>query len=57
MGVGLVIAATAELSALALALEPAAYLLPAARFTACAWLVVAATKLPKARARRRGAAS
>ncbi|MFG2039755.1 DUF4386 domain-containing protein [Dactylosporangium sp. NPDC048998] len=48
---GLVIAAIAELSTLTLLLDPAAYLLPIARFTALAWLIAAGFLLPRQRTR------
>ncbi|HTJ40051.1 MAG TPA: hypothetical protein VL738_43180 [Dactylosporangium sp.] len=48
---GLVIAGIAELSTLTLLVEPAAYLLPVARFTALAWLIAVGFMLPRQRAR------
>jgi hypothetical protein len=48
---GLVIAAIAELSTLALLVDAAAYLLPVARFAALAWLIAAGFLLPRQRAR------
>ncbi|GAA4257713.1 DUF4386 domain-containing protein [Dactylosporangium darangshiense] len=48
---GLVIAGIAELSTLTLLVEPAAYLLPIARFTALAWLIAVGFMLPRQRAR------
>jgi hypothetical protein len=48
---GLAIAAVAELSTLALLIDPAAYLLPIARFTALAWLIAAGFLLPRQRTR------
>lgn len=47
---GLAVAAAAELSSLSIALSEAFYLLPLARFTGFAWLVVAGAKLPATRA-------
>ena len=52
MGTGIVIAALAELSALALVIPAAAYLLPLVRFPAFLWLIRAGAALPKARAHR-----
>jgi hypothetical protein len=49
---GLFIASTAELSSLSIALEPAMYLLPVARFSSLAWLIVVGAQLPRARAAR-----
>lgn len=46
---GLVVAVLAELSTLSLLLEPAAFLLPIARFGGLAWLVAVAAKLPAGR--------
>lgn len=51
---GLVIAAIAELSTLALLVAGAAYLLPVARFTALIWLVAAGFLLPGTRPNRAG---
>jgi hypothetical protein len=48
---GLVIAAIAELSTLALLVDAAAYLLPVARFAALAWLIAAGFLLPRQRVR------
>jgi hypothetical protein len=48
---GLVIAGIAELSTLTLLAEPAAYLLPVARFTGLAWLIAVGFMLPRQRAR------
>ncbi|MFI5912479.1 DUF4386 domain-containing protein [Dactylosporangium sp. NPDC051541] len=48
---GLIIAGIAELSTLALLVDGAAYLLPVARFTAFAWLIIAGFRLPRQRAR------
>lgn len=52
MGWGLAVAAVAELSSLAVAFAPAMYLLPIARFTGIAWLVVVGALLPSTRAGR-----
>jgi hypothetical protein len=52
MWFGLVVAAAAELSVFALVLEPAAYLLPVARFGGMVWLLALAIVLPSGRARR-----
>lgn len=49
---GLVIAALAELSTLTLLLDDASYLLPVARFTGLAWLIIAGFLLPRERERR-----
>ncbi|MFI9818680.1 DUF4386 domain-containing protein [Saccharothrix variisporea] len=49
---GLVIAGIAELSTLVLLVPQAAYLLPAARFTGLAWLVVTGFLLPRSRRER-----
>jgi hypothetical protein len=46
---GLALAAVAELSALTLLLDGAAYLLPVARFGGLAWLIAAGVMLPKRR--------
>jgi hypothetical protein len=48
---GLVIAGIAELSTLTLLVQPAAYLLPVARFTALAWLIAVGFLLPRQRVR------
>jgi hypothetical protein len=48
---GLVLALLAELSSLTLLLDPAAYLLPVARFGGLAWLIAAGVLLPRRRAR------
>ena len=53
---GLVLAALAELSWLALVLAPAEALLPVARLPALAWLVAAGALLPRAREASRGPA-
>jgi hypothetical protein len=52
MWLGLAIAAVAELSSLGIALAPAMYLLPLARFTGLVWLIVAGASLPATRLRR-----
>ena len=49
---GLVIAALAELSTLTLLIADASYLLPVARFTGLAWLIIAGFLLPRERERR-----
>jgi hypothetical protein len=49
---GLVIAALAELSTLTLLIDDASYLLPVARFTGLAWLIIAGFLLPRERERR-----
>ena len=49
MWTGLFVAAAAELSSLSVAFSPAMYLLPVARFTGLAWLVVAGALLPSRR--------
>ncbi|WP_238017938.1 DUF4386 domain-containing protein [Dactylosporangium sp. AC04546] len=49
---GLVIAAVAELATLSLLFEPAAFLLPIARFTGLAWLIIAGFRLPLQRPRQ-----
>ena len=46
---GLVIAAVAELSSLSLVFTPAAYLLPAARFSGFIWMIAAGHLLPRSR--------
>jgi hypothetical protein len=46
---GLFIATVAEVSSLSIALAPAAYLLPIARFTGYVWIVVAGAMLPSKR--------
>ena len=46
---GLIIALTAEFSALSLLIDGAAYLLPVARFAGLAWLITAGALLPKTR--------
>lgn len=46
---GLALAALAELATLALVLDPAIYLLPAARFGGLAWLIAAGALLPRRR--------
>lgn len=48
---GIALAAIAELSTIALLSEPAAFLLPVARFGGLAWLIAAAALLPTARPR------
>jgi hypothetical protein len=49
---GLFVAVAAELSSLSIAFAAAMYLLPLARFTGLAWLVVAGALLPSSRASR-----
>jgi len=49
MGAGLFVASAAELSSLSIAFSPAMYLLPIARFTGLAWLVVVGAFLPSTR--------
>jgi hypothetical protein len=49
---GLIVAVVAELSSLCVAFDPAMYLLPIARFTGMAWLIVVGALLPATRARR-----
>jgi hypothetical protein len=51
MWAGLFVAIAAELSSLSIAVTPAMYLLPMARFTGMAWLVVVGALLPSTRAR------
>jgi len=48
---GLVIAALAELATLTLLIDDASYLLPVARFTGLAWLIIAGFLLPRERQR------
>jgi hypothetical protein len=50
--VGIVLAVVCELTTLALAVDPASYLLPVGRFGGLAWLVVAGVTLPATRPRR-----
>jgi len=52
MGSGLFVASAAELSSLSIALSPVMILLPIARFTGLAWLIVVGALLPSTRARR-----
>jgi hypothetical protein len=52
MWFGLAVAAVAELSSLSIAIAPAMYLLPIARFTGFAWMIVAGATLPAARGSR-----
>jgi hypothetical protein len=52
MWFGLFVAIVAELSSLSIALSPAMYLLPIARFTGYVWLIVAGALLPATRASR-----
>jgi len=47
---GLFVASVAELSSLSIALAPASYLLPIARFTGLVWLIVVGALLPSTRA-------
>ncbi len=49
---GLFVASVAELSSLSVALGPAMYLLPIARFTGIVWLIVVGALLPSTRANR-----
>jgi hypothetical protein len=49
MWFGLAVAAIAELASLSLILVPATYLLPAARFSAFAWMICVGALLPKTR--------
>jgi hypothetical protein len=49
---GLSVAIVAELSSLSVALAPAMYLLPIARFTGIVWLIVVGALLPSTRASR-----
>jgi hypothetical protein len=49
---GLFVASVAELSSLSIAFAPAMYLLPLARFTGLAWLIVVGALLPSTRVRR-----
>jgi hypothetical protein len=49
MWFGIVLAAFAELSTLTLILEPAAFLLPLARFPAFIWILCVAVMLPSRR--------
>jgi hypothetical protein len=57
MWFGIVLAAFAELSTLTLILEPAAFLLPLARFPAFIWILCVAVMLPSRRSRTTGAAA
>jgi hypothetical protein len=57
MWFGIVLAIFAELSTLTLILEPAAFLLPLARFPAFIWILCVAAMLPSRRSRRTGAAA
>ncbi len=50
MWAGLFVASVAELSSLCIALTPAMFLLPLARFTGLAWLIVVGAMLPSTRA-------
>jgi hypothetical protein len=52
MWFGLFVATIAEVSSLSIALAPAAYLLPIARFTGYVWLLVAGAMLPSMRGSR-----
>jgi hypothetical protein len=49
---GLFVAGVAELSSLSVAFDPAVYLLPIARFTGIAWLIVVGALLPSTRGSR-----
>jgi hypothetical protein len=53
MSAGVLVAAVAELSTLALLARPAAFALPLARFSALAWMVVVGVLLPASRASTR----